>query len=618
MSTEASDRMGKVADWSRLRLGGQLSVLVIALIFGSVIFDRGLERWRVDLTDQRLYTLSEGTRSILSELEQPVELVLYFSDQESGELPLLRHFAQRLGRLLRELERRSAGQVSVQVIDPIPFTEAEDEAILAGLEAVPTGRGDQRVFLGLVGRGVAGFEELLPFIPPGREPFLEYELARMVMTLGRERAPRIGLITTLPMAGREVGMAEFDQPPWVVLEQLRDFFEVVDIAVSDETLPNDLDALLVIHPRNLTERLLEAIDAYVSSSKPLLLMLDPWSDMSDFINSDLGPLLEHWGLLWDDEHVVADPQLGLQIALGPEQVAVRHPAVLGLSGSALSRQDVITAELEAVNVATAGYLRLAPDSALTLEPLMQASNQASLMPVTRLADEQDLADQLRAMTVELMQVTPAAEPLVLAGRLRGAVRSYYEPEEAPEGELNALVFADTDWLADRYWVTRQQLLGTTLTDPFADNGALMVNAVDHLLGGSALMSVRSRGETARPFTLVEALRREAEARWVGAEQQLLVDLNAVDERLQTLRAEGALDDQATSEELARFMQRRNDLRRELRQVRRELDQDIEQLGARVRLINIVLMPILVIASAAVLAWRRQRQLKRRLQAAEMG
>jgi len=610
------DGMNKAMHWPWVRLGGQLIALVMVLILGSVIFDRGLERWRIDLTDQRLFTLSEGTRSILTELEQPVELTLYFSDQESSELPLLRHFAQRLERLLRELERRSAGQVSVRVIDPLPFSEAEDAAILSGLEAVPTGRGDQRVFLGLVGRGVAGFEESLPFIPPGREPFLEYELARMVMALGRDRAPRIGLVTTLPMAGRSLGMAEFDQPPWVVLEQLRDFFEVVDVSISDETLPEDLDALLVIHPHNLSEPLLQAIDGYAAASGPLLLMLDPWSDMSDFIASDFGPLLEHWGLLWDTDHVVADPQLGLQIALGPEQVAIRHPAVLGLSGSALNRQDVMTAELEAVNVATAGYLRLAPDSALTLEPLMQASDRASLMAVTRLANEQDLADQLRAMMVELMQASPAAEPLILAGRLSGPVTSYYGSGQATAGQLNALVFADTDWLADRYWVNRRQLLGTTLTDPFADNGALMINAVDHLLGGSALMSVRSRGDSARPFTLVEALRREAEARLVGAEQRLLADLTEVDERLQVLRAEGALDDHATSEELVRFMQRRNELRRELRQVRRELDQDIEQLGARVRLINIVLMPILVIALAAALAWRRQRQLKRRLQAAE--
>ena len=602
--------------WGPARIGLQLCALALALVVGAVAMDRGLERWRIDLTDQRLYTLSAGTRVLLAELEQPVELTLYFSDQESGELPLLRHFAQRLERLLREMARRSNGQVSVQVIDPRPFSEEEDAALLAGLEAVPTGRGDQRVFLGLLGRGVAGFEEALPFIPPGREPFLEYELARMIHVLGREQAPRIGLLTTLPMAGRSVGMAEFDQPPWVMHEQLQEVFDVVPIAITDSALPADLDALMVVHPHGLNDALLQAIDGYVTDGGPLLLMLDPWSEMAEVRASHLGPLLAHWGLIWQHESFVADPELGLQIALGPEQLAIRHPGVLGLSGAALNAEDVITAELEAVNVASAGHLRLATDSPLTLEPLMWASGRAATLPVERLADQADLAEPMRAMMVELMQASSGAEPMVLAGRLSGPVPSYYQTDVETPGQLNALVFADTDLLADRYWVNRRSLLGTTLTEPFADNGTLIVNAVDHLLGGSALMSVRSRGDTLRPFTLVEDLRREAEQRLVGAEQRLVSDLNAVDQRLQALREAGTLDDQATSEELVRFMQRRNELRRELRQVRRELDQDIERLGARVRALNIVVMPVLVIALAAAMAWRRRRQLKRMLQGAD--
>jgi len=602
--------------WGLTRITLQLCALAVALVIGTVVMDRGLERWRIDLTDQGLYTLSEGTRVLLAELEQPVELTLYFSDQESGELPLLRHFAQRLERLLREMERRSDGRLSVQVIDPRPFSDEEDAALLAGLDAVPTGRGDQRVFLGLLGRGVAGFEEALPFIPPGREPFLEYELARMIHVLGRERAPRIGVLTTLPMAGRSVGMAEFDQPPWVIYEQLQDLFDVVTIAVTDRQVPEELDALVVVHPHGLNEALLQAIDGYVTDGGALLLMLDPWSELAEVRASSLGPLLAHWGLIWQSEAFVADPELGLQIALGPEQLAIRHPGVLGLSGSALSSQDVITAELEAVNVATSGVLRLDADSLLTLEPLMQASGRATTLPVERLADQADLVEPLRAMMVELMQASSSAEPLVLAGRLSGAVQSYYQADSEVIGQLNALVFADTDLLADRYWVNRRSLLGTTLTEPFADNGALIVNAIDQLLGGSALMSVRSRGDSLRPFTLVESLRREAEQRWVGAEQRLVSDLNAVDQRLQALREAGTLDEQTTSEELARFVQRRNQLRRDLRQVRRELDQDIERLGARVRALNIVVMPVLVIALAAAMAWRRQRQLKRMLQAAD--
>jgi ABC-type uncharacterized transport system involved in gliding motility auxiliary subunit len=350
-------------------------------------------------------------------------------------------------------------------------------------------------------------------------------------------------------------------------------------------------------------------------------------------SSSLDTLFDAWGIDFPADRFVADAGLALQVNTAQSQRPVRHAGILGVTADNMNGDDVITGELDAVNLASVGRLELTEDSPLEMDYLMQSSQQAGLMDTQRLqflSDPSQLMDQMGA----------AAEHYTLAARFSGEVPRVLTGEgeggEAADDEdaggqapgdasshyaLNAIVVADVDMLADRYWVSRQRFFGTTMLEPFADNGDFVINAIDNLIGNADLISVRSRATSNRPFTLVESLRREAEQNLRATEQRLETELAEAEQRLTELQqARGDTDlDILTEEqeaEIDRFMDRRLEIRRQLRQVRRELDEEIEALGARIKIVNIALMPVLVTLFALAMAWRRRRL--RRLRASREG
>ncbi|PKL96373.1 MAG: hypothetical protein CVV18_01930 [Gammaproteobacteria bacterium HGW-Gammaproteobacteria-8] len=595
-----------------------LAVLFVVLTMLASLLFRGA---RLDLTENQLYTLSDGTRNIVSSLAEPVTLKLYFSDQASADLPQIRRYAERVWELMQELAAEAGGNIRIERIDPLPFSEAEDDAARYGLEAVPLTQAGDVLYLGVVGINTIDGLETLPFLSPNREAFLEYDLARMVSTLATPERPEVGLISGLPMSGGFNMQTGQRNPAWSVYEQWQELFEVTTVPASATELPPELDALVLVHPKNLSDELLLAIDQFVLGGGRLLAFIDPYAEAdpgedpndpaSRFLAeraSSLGPLLEHWGVEFDSDRFVADLGRALQVTIRQGQPPVRHPAILGLSTEDFSQDDIVTGQLGLVNVASAGALVDLERDGISFEPLIHSSDRAGLLPAERLRMLGDPAELIAELGID-------GTRHALGVRLTGSVSSAF-PERVPEGGLsegglNAIIIADTDLLTDNLWVQRQSFLGTVLLNPFADNGALAVNAVENLLGDANLISIRSRSTSNRPFDLVDDLRREAEARLRATEQQLEAELAEAENRLTQLQQQRGDADLSilTPEqeaEIDRFMDQRLEIRRQLRQVRRELDQDIEALGSRVKLINIALVPALVTAVALLLAWRRRK------------
>ncbi len=605
---------------NRFYSSSALPILAVLFVVATMLSSMVFKGARIDLTENRLFTLADGTIKIVRSLPEPITLRLYFSDSASEDLPQIRRYAGRVWELLQELAGHSGDMIRIERIDPVPFSEEEDDAARYGLEAIPLNRAGDVLYLGLVGTNSIDGLEVLPFLSPNRESSLEYELARAIDALARPEQPRVGLLSRLPLSGGFNFQTGQRNPAWAVHEQWSELFDLATVESDAEVLPDDLDALVLVHPKDLSDELLDDIDRFALSGGRLLVFVDPYAEADQGENpgdpaarfmaersSSLEPLFQAWGIDFDPGIFVADLARALQVTVRQGEPPVRHPAILGLTSDDFNGSDIVTGELGLVNFASAGALEWQETEGISFEPLILSSERSGKLDTERLRMMVDPA----SLQVE---TGPDDRRHVIAARLAGQATTAFPDHEgqAPErGQLNAIVVADTDLLSDNMWVQRQSFLGSVLLDPFADNGAFAVNAVENLLGNADLISIRSRPTSNRPFTLVEDLRREAEQRLRATEQRLEAELQETENRLTQLQQSRGDSDLSilTPEqeaEIDRFIEQRLEIRRQLRQVRRELDKDIEALGARVKFINIALVPLAVTIIALVLAMRRRR------------
>lgn len=598
-------------------------LLLIALaflafnIFSSLLFTNA----RLDLTEQKLYTISEGTRTILDELDAPIELELFYSDAAVRELVVLRNYARRVEELLRAYERAAGGKLTLKVIDPQPFSEEEDRAAELGLQAVPLDRGGDKVYFGLAGTSAEGNIQTIPFFPLDQEEFLEYEISRLVQSLATAQMPVVGVLSGLQINGGFDMRTQQATPPWMVLENIRQLFHIESLKQDIDLIPTHVSVLMLVHPKQLPEQTLYAVDQFVMRGGKLLVFVDPYSEadpgsvmgpggFAEEKASELEPLFKAWGLRMAADQVVADASFAMSVGMGAERRAVRHPGWLSLPQHALDAQDVTTASLENLTMASTGFLEPLEHARTRFTPLIQSSGFAMPVEAARLDTLQNPEELLRGLE-------PTGERYTLAARIQGAAQSAYPDgiEGRKDGlkesaNINVIVVADTDLLSDRMWVQVQDFFGQRLPQPWADNGSFVVNALDNLAGSDALISVRSRGRSARPFVVVEDLQRQAENRFREKEEVLqnrLAETEAQLAELQSLDPEQAME--LTAEQQAAlqgYMQEKLRIRKELREVRYQLNADIEALGRTLKFLNIALVPLLLTLGVLVLwFWRRK-------------
>lgn len=598
---------------------GSLALLLILFVAANVLSGNLLRGFRADLTENGLYTLSAGTQNILADLQEPVTLYLFFSEEASRDLPQVRSYARRVDELLEEFVNHGNGKLVLNRIDPAPFSEEEDQAAAFGLQAVPVGASGATLYLGIAASNSVDDIQAMPFLQPSKEKFLEYDLAKMISSLGNPERTTIGLMSTLDMKPGFSPQMQTAQDAWVVYDQLSQLFEIQDIPAG-QALPEDLDVLLLVHPKNLGEEALYGIEQFVLRGGHLIAFLDPFAEfdrgdpadpmaqMQAGSSSSLDGLLEAWGVRYDPARVVGDLQYGAGTSRS------RHIGILSVPADGLNDENIVTADLELVNFSSSGWFEPEEGAETTFETLVQSSENAAPMDSSRLRFLTDPADLMRGFN-------PTAERYTLSARITGPARaSLPAPEgleashiaEAGEDGINLLLFADTDLLTDWMWVQKQQFFGEDLITSFADNGSMVVNAVDNMLGNRDLISIRTRASSGRPFDRVDEIRVAAEKAYRATEERLQAELEETERKLTDLQAaKGESDITVISPEqqaeIQRFIDRKLEIRRELRQVQHDLQRDINQLGTRLKFLNIGLIPAVVMVAALGYGYRRRRK-----------
>ncbi len=656
-----------------------LAAIAVALVIAVAVISL-LPSLRFDLTEDSLYTLSDGSRNIVSNLTTPQELTFFYSESATEDQPQIRAYGNRVQELLREIVIASDGNLTLSVVDPEPFSEDEDLATQYGIQAVPVSQGGIEIYFGLVVAQDMPPEDINPLAPPAvetmplirpdQEQFLEYEFMKLITNVENPDRPVIGLITQLDIDGGFNPATGQATASWFVMDMLRQLYEVRRLDADADSIDEDIDILMLVHPNGLSEQMLYAIDQHVLAGGEAMIFLDPNADsmvtlsqqgalIPAGMNSNLPGLLEAWGIEYQDDKVLTDSDLALRVRTSQTERPMPHLGMLGAKRDNLARGDIITSRLESVNFSTPGVLRPIEGAGTTFEPLITSSSNSMLMdrillesvtdpsilfdefessneshviaarisglaesafpegrpqlPVAEAeedSDDQASADYATADTAE--DTDNPAEPEVLNDATTEAAEETVPHLQRSEAPVNLIVFADSDVLTDRLWVQLAQFLGQRIPQPFANNGDLIINAFDNLSGGADLVSIRSRGTYSRPFTRVMDLQRQADDRLRLEEAELLDRMTETEEALAQLNQDenGNPIGQITPEiqaEVDRFNQELLETRRRLRDVQFQLTEDIDRLGSNLTLANTILVPALLTLIALMMHFARLRR-----------
>lgn len=643
---------------------GLLTVAVGLLV--SVGLISALPSIRIDLTEDDLFSLADGTRNIVSGLEEPIELLFFYSESATEDQPQIRSYGTRVQELLREIVIASGGNLVLSIVDPEPFSEEEDLATQYGVQPVPVTQGGQGIYFGLVAVELDNekdpalrVSETMPLIRPDQEQFLEYEFMQLVTRVANPDLKVVGLLTTLDIDGGFDPMTGQATQQWMITDYIRQLYDLRRIETNTEIIEEDVDILMIVHPEGLSEQTLYAIDQHVMRGGETFVFLDPTADsmvsrsergsmIPAGMRSDLPGLLEAWGVDYASDKVLTDNTLALRVQMGQGSRPVAHIGMIGANRTALAGDDIITRRLENLNLSSVGALAPRDGATTRFEPLIQSSSDAMLMNASLLEDVLD-------PSVLFDEFVSANERYTIAARVSGVISSAF-PEGRPvskdaaadaseeeaeadddndsdeariekassdsdtmeahlsqtSGETNILLFADTDVLTDRLWVQVAQFMGQRIPQPYANNGDFVINALDNLSGGADLVSIRSRGRYSRPFERVVKLQREADDRLRTEEAALLERLAETEEQLAALNTDegGQLLGQLTPEiqtEIDRFNAELLDTRRSLRDVQFQLTADIEALGSNLKWFNTAAIPMLLTVIALFMSLTRARR-----------
>ncbi len=613
--------------------GGTLLGLALLFIGLTILFNHALRGWRLDLTQNRLYTTAVGTDRILASIKEPINLYFFFSAKTAAQLPQLKTYGVRVREFLEELAARSGGRLRLHVIDPQPFSEEEDRASELGVRGTAVGASGTQFYFGLAGTNSTDGHGAIEFFDPNKEQFLEYDVVKLVYQLANPKKPVVAWLSSLPMGPGFDPQTGQMREPWVVYSEAQQLFDLRPLEPTATRIEPDVNVLVLVHPKDLSPATQFAIDQYALRGGHILAFVDPLAQsdrsgaeagnpmaaMGADKSSHLTALLGAWGVQFNPTEVVADRAHALSVTMRQGEPPVEHLGVLGLDKGSFTASDVITAGLSNVNLATAGYLEPVKDAKVHFEPLLQSSSDAQALPAARfrmLFDPATLRDGFK----------PTGRRYTIAARVSGNVHSAF-PAGPPAGvtlpagqsalkesarPLSLVVFADTDLLSDYLWVREQSFFGQRIAQAWASNGDLVENALDNLAGSTDLISVRGRASFTRPFERVEKLRRAADDRFRAKEQELEQQLRETEDKLTALRSKGSkqaalIITPEQEKEIEHFQTEKLRIRKELRAVRAGLDADIKGLGTTLKIINIMVVPALFAVGALLMAaWRRRR------------
>lgn len=636
--------------WTRSTIAAAAIVLSVVLFFAvNIVSASWFSSARLDLTSAGLYSVSEGTRNTLRNLPENITLRFFFSETAAVKYAQVRAYGQRVRDLLREYESLGGGKLKLEIIDPEPLSEQEDVAVAQGVTGAPTPSGE-KIYFGLVGTNQIDGREVIPFFIEDREEYLEYDLTSLIYRLIREKKPKIGVVSNLPFDTGLGGMMAAMQGrsrPFMIFEQLREAYDIQFLEQDFDRVPADIDVVMIAHPKGLNERTQYALDQFVMRGGRALVFLDPWSELSQLTQEPEGQplqgatgsstesidkLMKSWGVSVDGLHVIGVRDRSQRVSFGGDPV--NYVGWLALTAEDLSRSDPVTGELTDLNLGTVGAITHTKGATTKFEPLVQTTLDSMEIDVPKFANNPNPDEMMRDFEA-------SGKKFVVAARIEGPVKSAFAaapalPPVAPGAEApkplppyisetkqpaNIILVADSDIFTDNFWVQVQELQGQRVAVPIADNAAFVLNAIENLTGSSDLISLRSRGTSNRPFTVVNDIRRRAERQYLNQERALQDKLQATQNRLAELEGRRTAQpkpgstsqqDLLTPEQQAEIEKFRADLiqtRTALREVQYRLNRDIDRLGSWLAAINILLVPLMLVGTAITLALMRRRKPK---------
>ena len=612
-------------------------VLAIVLFLSiNVISNSVFRSAQLDLTEDSLFTVTPGTRDILAALDEPVTLKYYRSERVQ-QIPALASYATRVEELLERYADLADGKIKLEKYVPEQFSIEEDQAVGFGIQGVPISAAGEVMYFGLAGTNSTDDEDIIPIFAPSREAFLEYDLSKLIFNLSKPGKTTVAMISSLPIAADQARRFA----PWVAYEQAQQFFDIRIIGGNVRRIDDDIDIVLLIQPKSLSKTTQYAIDQFMMRGGKALVFADPYVEVDPPPQPqpgqpyqppkghEMGELLDGWGVQIDDSKVVGDRISAQRVAAlsGGRRVVTEYLPWLSLGPVSINRDDVVTQDLERVNVITAGQVGVKEGASLTMTPLLFSSEQAELLDI----------DAVRPNPNPVQILTdfkPANQVFPIAGRFAGQAKSAFpdgppdrdddrtvtgpDPELVAEhlseskSPISLIVVADADLLADQIWM---QGGGGSQAVPVAQNGDLFVNMLDNLAGSASLIGLRGRGLSTRPFTLVDEIRRDAELQFRSKERDLLQNIEETQTRIRELQRtdEGqfilSAEQQQAIGDLRRDIVRK---RAELREVQHALQEDIDALEAWLKVINVGAIPLLVALIAIVLFFVRRAHFGRRI------
>jgi ABC-type uncharacterized transport system involved in gliding motility auxiliary subunit len=615
---------------------GLVVVFIIILAVNAIVSQL---RVRKDFTDQKLYTLSDGSRKILQKLDRDVTLMFFFNSS-APEVPApLKNFAQQVEDLLKEYEVAGGGRVIVEHYDPKPDSDAEDLAQRYGLDGQALPQSGVMLYLGLV--AVSGDRQAaLPVVDPRNDELLEYTVTRMIHRVTDQRKPVLGVLSSLPVRGAAPMPYMMpgqprppQQPAWAAFRDLGQDYAVRTLEPAVTRVDDDIDLLVVVHPKELSEPTLYALDQFVLRGGRLLAFVDPFcaadnagGGMSPYgmpsRGSNLDKLFDAWGVKYDAGKVVADIQAMTQLR-GRNNTVENSPLYLTLRKPNLAENDVLTSPVNSLMMVMAGAFGDDAAEGLTLTPLVRSSEQSTLTEAMMAQfnpngfrrdfkgghKRYNLAVRLQGTFKSAFPDGKPKDPSAGTNEVESAEPSHLAESRTPG---NVVLVADVDMLYDEFCGQELNFFGNKVFQPYNDNLNLFANMVEQLGGSADLIAVRCRGTIRRPFARVLALQAEAQEKWMEQEQNLEEKVQATQRRMAELQQQK--DDKQRfvmsreqEKELAGFREEVLKYKQDLKQVRRNLREGIESLGMKIKLINILLVPALVaLAGLGFFALRRSR------------
>ena len=618
-----------------------LALAVVMFLAINIFSEAAIRGVQVDLTENQLFTVSDGTKETLGVVKEPITLRFFSTRKLVETTPGLTAYGDRVQELLDRYVGLSNGTIRLELIDPEPFSPEEDQAVGFGLSGVPITEAGDLGYFGIAATNTTDDTDVIPFLTPQREQFLEYDLTRMINNLANPKKKVIALVAGIPLDSDPLKKYK----AWALVDQLKQFFEVRPQGLTPK-ITDDVDLVMIVHPFGLSDLSKYAIDQYVLRGGKAMVFVDPHAEegarsnqalrLPPGMGSDLPKLFKAWGIKFDRNKVLGDLKAGQRVQAGVDSfgrpIITRYVAWTSYGPENINSTDVTSSQLRLVNFGTPGFFEVADDATVKVEPLITSTASSGPFPADMVRRDPKPADILQ-------QFKPQDKTYILAARLSGTVKSAF-PDGPPKDDskkdakkdekavavkphltesekpANIIIVADTDFIADMFWVRTQDLFGQTVTVPTANNADFVVNAADNLSGTSSLIGLRSRGLSARPFELVEKIQNEAEDKYRTKERSLVTELADVEKKMRELQTterakSGAVMSPEQQEAIGKFRTRVLEIRRELRSVQLNLRRDIDELDGQLKLVNIAAMPAAVAIFAVLVALVRRNRKRAR-------